>query len=62
MKENEETASTKTNYNILQADPTLEEFPSLENLALSPSPSPGSSPQFTVRFIFIKTKVSLEWQ
>ena len=34
MKENEETASTKTNYNILQADPTLEEFPSLENLAL----------------------------
>ena len=28
-----------------QADPTLEEFPSIENLALSPSPSPGNSPQ-----------------
>ena len=44
------SASNKTDCNFPQADPTLEEFPSLENLALSPSPSPGSSPQFTVGF------------
>ena len=31
-----------------QADPTIEEFPSLENLALSPTPSPCSSPQHPV--------------
>ena len=28
-----------------QADPTLDEFPSMDNLALSPSPSPANSPQ-----------------
>ena len=27
-----------------QADPTLEEFPSMENLALSPSPTPTPTP------------------
>ena len=32
----------------LKADPTIEEFPSLENLALSPTPSPCSSPQHPV--------------
>ena len=31
-----------------QADPTIEEFPSLENLALSPTPSPCVSPQHPV--------------
>ena len=32
----------------MQADPTIEEFPSLENLALSPTPSPCNSPQLPV--------------